>query len=334
MIRMNDSQIDWFAGVEEVVAEPVKFKLQLAIGEDAYTSLRVKKAIFEVWDAFGAATSAAALAKSSVVASTFFSTSGLLSGIGIGTAATPVGWVIGASVVAGGAWIGITRYLREQTEDRVRSVPEFINTPLDILGLALFDLMAPLALKVAHVDGKIDQSETEAIERWFVRQWGYDLNFVQKGLAFFTARLDEIRIADMATSLARYKQESPDCNYRVMTREVVRFLREVIEADGIIDEREEMAVERIARIFEDEGRLHLGRSAKELGRKLSSSAESAGSAVTEGAVWVVSTTAVGASELGRVASDALSGTVRTGLTGVSRLGALIARRKGLLDRKD
>lgn len=332
---MNDGQVDWFAGVDEVVAEPIKFKLQLAIGEDAYTSLRVRKAIFEVWDVFGAATSAAALAKSSVVASTFFSSSTLLSGIGIGTAAaTPVGWVIGASVVAGGAWIGITRYLREQSEGRVRTVPEFINTPLDILGLALFDLMAPLALKVAHVDGKIDQAEAQAIERWFVRQWGYDPTFVQKGLAFFTTRLDEVRIADIATSFARYQQQSPDCNYRVMTREVVRFLREVIEADGVIDEREEMAVERITRIFEDEGRVQLGRSAKELGRKLSSSAETAGGAVAEGATWALNTTVSGASELGRVASDALGGTVRSGLTGVSRLGALIVRKKGSPDRRD
>lgn len=331
---MKDNQTDWFAGVDEVVSEPLKFKLQLAIGEDAYTSLRVRKAVFEAWDVFGAATSAAAIAKSSAVASALFPSSGVLSAIGIGTATTPVGWVVGAAVVAGGAWIGITRYVREHADARVKTVPEFINTPLDIIGLALFDLMAPLVLKVAHVDGEIDQAEAQAIERWFVREWGYDPSFVQKGLAFFDSRLDEVRIADIATALARYKRESPDCNYRVMTREVVRFLREVIEADGVIDEREEMAVESIAHIFEDEGRVHLGRSAKELGRKLSDSAETAGGAVAEGATWALNTTVAGASQIGRTASDALTATVRSGVAGVSRLGGLFVRGKRTTDRQD
>ncbi len=324
---MNDHQVNWFAGVGEVVAEPVKFKLQLAIGEDAYTSLRVKKVVFEVWDTLGAAGSAAALAKSSVVASTFFPSTGLLSVIGIGTATTPVGWVVGAAVVTGGAWIGITRYLRGQTDARAKVIPEFINTPLDVIGLALFDLMAPLALKVAYVDGAIDQSEMEKIAHWFVRQWGYDPTFVQKGLAFFETRLDEIQITDVATALARYKRESPDCNYRSMSQEVLRFLREVMEADGIIDEREELAIERISRIFEEEARMQLG-------RKLLGSAATAGDVVAEGASRALDATVSGASRLGHAASNALGTKFQRGVDGVSSLKAKVARRKGSVDPQE
>lgn len=331
---MSANETDWFAGIAEVVAEPVKFKLQLAIGEDAYTSLRVKKIAFDVWDTFGAASTAAAVAKSSIVATTFFPSTGLLSVVGIGTAATPVGWVVGAAVVAGGAWIGITRYLRVQTEARAKTIPEFINTPLDIIGLALFDLMAPLVLKVAYADGALDPTEQEKIERWFIRKWGYDRTFVEKGLAFCATRLDEVQIAEIAVALARYKRESPDCNYRAMSEEILSFLREVMEADGLIDEREEMAIECIARVLEDEGGTQLGRSTQELGRKISSSAATAGSAIADGTAQALDATVSGASRLGHAASDTLSETFKRGAASVSTLRAKIKRRKESPDPQD
>ena len=321
---MPEHHTDWFAGIEEVVAEPVKFKLQLAIGEDAYASLRVRKAVFEAWDVFGAASTAAALAKSSVVASTFFPASGLLAAVGLGTAATPVGWVIGAAVVAGGSWIGLTRYLRKQTDQRVRTVPEFINTPLDVLGLALFDLTAPLVLKVANADGHFDQGELKTIERWFIRDWGYDPEFVYRGLGFSMTHLDEVRIEDIAQALARFKKECPDCNYTAMTSELQRFLREVIEADGVIDAREEAAVEQIGRIFDEEGKTQVERTVRELGQKLGSSAETAGSAVAEGASRALHTAMSGASWIGSTAAEAVGDTFRSAKKGASRLGGLFS----------
>lgn len=328
---MSLDQLGWFSGVEQVVAEPIKFKLKLAIGEDAYASLRIKKAVFEAWDVFGAASTAAALAKSSLVASTFFQGSGLLAAVGIGTAATPVGWVVGAAVVAGGSWIGLTRYLRKQTEQRVRSVPEFINTPLDVLGLALFDLMAPLALKVAHADGHFDQSELKAIERWFIREWGYDPKFVYRGLSLIVARLDDVQVKDIARALAHYKKECPDCNYETMTKELQRFLREIIEADGIIDEREEIAVELIGRIFEEEGKIQFGRAAKDLGQRIAENAATVGTNVAAGASWALETTVTGAADIGRNTASALTDTYRGAKIVASRIENLLSARKGSSD---
>ena len=60
-----------FESIENIVAEPLKFKAKLNIGEDAYTSLRVKNKVFEAWDAAGVAVTAAAVAKSSTVATAF-----------------------------------------------------------------------------------------------------------------------------------------------------------------------------------------------------------------------------------------------------------------------
>ena len=166
----NQMQNSWFEGIETIISEPLNFKSRLAIGEDAYTSLRVKNAAFHAWEVAGVATTAAVVAKSSVVASTFFAPSGWLAAIGIGSAATPVGWVIAASVVTGGAWVGITRYLKKASADRVTVIPRFINTPLDVLALGLFDLLAPLTLKVIEVDGRIDNAKRELIHAYFVKE--------------------------------------------------------------------------------------------------------------------------------------------------------------------
>jgi len=247
----------WFDDIETVIIEPLKFKAKLAIGEDAYTSLRVKNKAFEAWDAFGVGATAVTAAKSSAIASTFFAPSGLLAAIGIGTAVTPIGWVISAGVVSAGAWFGVSRYLKDKTSDRVTVIPEFINTPLDILGLALFDFIAPLALKLAYVDGTIDQLEKEVISDYFVNEWGYDSVFVEKGITYTEKYLSEFLIKDVAKNLAEFKKANPDCNYSAMSQDILRFLNEIMEADGKIDEREEMAINLVGSIFSDVGKINI-----------------------------------------------------------------------------
>jgi len=245
----------WFDGIEEIVSDPLRFKGKLAIGEDVYTSSRAFKMASELWQAATAAGATVIGASSATVASTFFAPTGMLAFLGIGTAVTPVGWLIAAGIVGGGGWVGITRYLRQSTGSRVTTIPDFINTPIDVLALGLFDLMAPLALKVASIDGEIDASERDVISSHFVKQWGFDPTFVREGIAFTESRLPEFSVEEMARALAEFKKKNKDCNYKQMSRELVSFLREIIEADGRIDEREEMAIENIETVLRDVARF-------------------------------------------------------------------------------
>lgn len=91
-----------FDGVGRVVAEPLKFKAKLAIGEDAFASLQTARLVGDLWQVGTAATAGGLAASSSAVAGTFFG-GGWLAALGIGAAATPVGWVVGAAVASGAA---------------------------------------------------------------------------------------------------------------------------------------------------------------------------------------------------------------------------------------
>jgi hypothetical protein len=254
----DKSEFDGFQGIDAIVAEPLKFKVKLAIGEDAYTSLRVKNAVVQVWDVAGVATTAAVVAKSSVVASAFFAPSGLLAAIGIGAAVTPIGWVVAAGVVSGGAWFGITRHLKKASASKVTVVPNFINTPLDVLALGLFDLMVPLALRVAAVDGPIDMVRRQQIDDYFVGEWGYDASFVDAGIQHIEASLGELSVRDLAQTMAEFASQHRDCNFKMMSQEILDFLRHIVTQDGGVDARDEQAIVEIESIFQSANRFSLG----------------------------------------------------------------------------
>jgi uncharacterized membrane protein YebE (DUF533 family) len=255
----DKAEIDGFQGIDTIVAEPLKFKVKLAIGEDAYTSLRVKNAVVQVWDVAGVATTAAVVAKSSVVASTFFAPTGLLAAIGIGAAVTPIGWVVAAGVVSGGAWFGITRHLKKASASKVTVVPNFINTPLDVLALGLFDLMVPLAFRVAASDGHIDVVRRQQIDDYFVGEWGYDASFVDAGIKHIEASLGEQSVTEQAQTMAEFASQNRDCNFRMMSQEILDFLRQIVASDGSVDSHDEQAILEIENIFKSANRFSLRR---------------------------------------------------------------------------
>ena len=278
---VNDARsADEFADdLDCVISDPLKFKRKLRIGEDAYATLRLKKGVQSLWDVSGLAMTGATVAASKVVAGTLFASSaGLFSAIGIGAAAaTPVGWVIAAAVATGGAYYGVTRLVRSRTGNMVDTIPRFINTPIDLLGMQLFDLIGALAVRVASIDGSIAPTERAAIERHFVNEWGYSPDYVARALDVLVAGAGEARVKTIAKALADFQTASPDCNSEAMQSELVTFLREVVKADGILDEREELAVDAVVAVFKRENAITLSK----IGKSLSDIGGQASSAVDE-----------------------------------------------------
>lgn len=291
-----------FDGVRQVVSDALKFKGKLAIGENAYASLRHANAVRKYWDLFGAVGGGAAVAKSGLVAAA------------LGTASTPLGWVVAAAVVSGGAWYGVMHLLNGASGDRVTVIPKFINTPIDLLAISLFDLMLPLALKLAAVDGRVKAKERTCIQDHFIDDWGYDRSFVKIGCKHIEPGLDAFSMRELARQLADFIQTNPDCNYEVMTGELLAFLRAVAEADGDIDEREELALEKLAAVFEDARRSLLKDSLATVGSGLSATLDKGSAAV-----------ASGAAALGTAAKAGADAFVRSGALDRLKSGAATAQ---------
>jgi uncharacterized tellurite resistance protein B-like protein len=240
-----------FEGVTEVVADSLRFKRKLAIGEDAYTSLKVGRVLYRIWDVGGVAAAGAGVASSSVVASTFFASSGLLASIGIGAAftATPIGWVVAAAVASGGAYYGVTRTLGRYAKSRVEVIPRFINSPIDQLGAALLDMMGTLALKVANIDGVIDPTERSAMRDYFISEWGFDPAYTERALDLLEEGALSHPLKQTTSAISRFVKDHPDCNAQAFYADLIALLREIAEADGKLDEREELAIDAIERGF-------------------------------------------------------------------------------------
>lgn len=237
--------------VETVIRDSLRFKIKLDIGEDAYSSLRIKKYLLDSVDAANGAATGLVFAKSTLVASTFFAPSGFLGVLGIGAAATPVGWAIGAGVAGAGLSLIIGKYFIRGSSGRVKHIPDFINTPMDVLATGLFDMIATLGVKLAKIDGKFVSEERDFITSYFVDEWGYDSLFVQQGLKLIEEHSNEYSIKEISERLARFKKANPDCNYGSMSKEIIGFIKGIAESDGYLDEREDMAIARVETVFED-----------------------------------------------------------------------------------
>lgn len=241
------SLYSFFDDVRCVIANEEKFKLKLGIGRDAFVSLKAAGVVGKLWDVGGAAGTGVTVASSGAVASTFFGS--FWTGIGLATAATPIGWVIGAAVVSGGAYYGVSRLFRSYAGSRVDEVPRFINTGLDVLATSAMDLLGSLALKVALIDGTFDETERSAMVDYFVEEWGYDTDYVDHAVDVLEQNIGMSRLSDMAAELARFASDNPNCDYASIQKEILALLNEIAEADGNLDEREEMAIQKVEEAF-------------------------------------------------------------------------------------
>ena len=252
-IFTEEQQIHSFDEVKNVLSNQERFKIKLGIGSDAFASLKVGKFVGQLWDMGGAVGTGAGVAASQTVAATFFGS--FWTTIGAATAVTPVGWVVGAAVVSGGAYYGVSRLFKSYAGSRMDEVPKFLNTGLDVLAASALDLLGSLALKVAAIDGHIDVSERAAMEDYFVEEWGYNPDYVQHALDVLQQNVDKSSLSEMANSLAEFSRQNPDCNFQAIQAELRKLLTEIAEADGHLDEREEMAIERIENALRERNSL-------------------------------------------------------------------------------
>jgi hypothetical protein len=157
---------------------------------------------------------------------------------------TPVGWVVGAAVASGAACYGVLRLYRGYEGTRLQKVPAFINTPIDVLGASLFDLMASLAIRVAREAEEVDDTERAAIADYFIAEWGLDPAYVAAAFPVIERSAEGRSVDEIAEALAIYKRDNPDCNFDTLKAELLDFLTEIAATDGVLHDAELAASDR------------------------------------------------------------------------------------------
>ena len=217
--------------IDSPLSHPLYFKRELHIGEDAYQWLRMKKTILTA--------GRLAVAALPPVAATFFPATGIMAALGLGAAATPVGWVVLTAVLSGVAWTVIARKFDDLGTQLVDEIPKFINTPLDLLAVSIFDLLSPMFVKLAYVDGEFDELERKTIIYYFVECWGYNEKFARVGVDISASALT---FSEAISDFIEFIQSHPDCNANIISQNVMAFLQEVAEASNGVVDRERHAL--------------------------------------------------------------------------------------------
>ena len=226
--------------IDSPLSHPLYFKRELHIGEEAYRSLRIRKGLLKVVRFAGAAGTGGAVASSGAVATTFFPATGIMAAVGLGAAVTPVGVIVLAAVLSGVAWTVIAKRFDDFGTRRVDEIPKFINAPLDLLAVSIFDLLSPMFVKLASVDGDFDELERGTIVDYFVENWGYDENFVKIGIDMASESV--LTFGEVIRNFVEFMRSNPDCNAKVVSQNVMAFLQEVAEASNGVVDREQRAL--------------------------------------------------------------------------------------------
>ena len=219
----------------EVIAHELIFKGRLGIGEEAYKFLKLSNNLSTFIESLNAGVTASGVAASSVVAGALFPATGFgsaLAAIGIGAGAvTPIGWVVGAGLAAGGAYFGVRKLLGSTKAKMVDVIPKYINTPLDLIGVELLHRLLPLGLKIASADGRIIDSEVGAIADHYEKDWGYSRDFVIKTIEEMKEDVESISYEELAKSLSDYCDENDDCDRGTIVDFILDHLEEVLEIE-------------------------------------------------------------------------------------------------------
>jgi tellurite resistance protein len=176
-----------------------------------------------------------------------------LAGFGV-IAAPAVLWpaAIGGTVLAGGVY-GTNKLLGLYSSLTVIEGKRCFSSPLSDLGLAVAEaVFLPLTILV-RADGESHPAEKQQVRDLMV-EWGYDEAFVE----------DYLRLSlgeEVNASLDRFKQllkeirKGKDRKYlrdvcvRRMKKQVLQMGRQIMEADGVIDFREQILLEHYKKIL-------------------------------------------------------------------------------------
>jgi len=227
--------------ITSVVDDADRFRRKLSIGSEAFKYLTQAENLGSFTTALSTGAGVASLCYIGWMAS--IGTLGQI-GLAIGFVATPVGWIAAAGAGGAAAVFLARRVLQSMRKDTVTEVPNFINTPLDLLGVSICDFMCPVLLKVAHADGDVAPQEEEKIKSYFTDQWGINPRYVDSLLKSYEDKIRNFEWNGLSTTLLEI-EKTGDLKYEAMASEILSIATEVMTCDGTIHELEAKEIEKL-----------------------------------------------------------------------------------------
>ncbi|TCO73698.1 TerB family tellurite resistance protein [Chromatocurvus halotolerans] len=233
---------DFFAAdIQTVVADSDRFRRKLEIGGEAFALLTRAENTSSYVNALSGGAGAAGATYAA-----WWSSLGVLGkiGAGIGMVSTPVGWVGAAGAVGAGTFLLTHRLLRKMRQATTEEIPRFINTPLDVLGVSISEILAPVLCKIVLADGEVADQEISRVESYLCDEWGYDEKYVKSLLVFDAKHVADWDWSQLGEAIAGLRS-TKDVKVSGFARELVRIAEDVAESDGRVTQSERVQLARL-----------------------------------------------------------------------------------------
>ncbi len=227
--------------VESVVDNPEKFRAQLKIGSDAFKYLSRAENVGDFTQIAGAGALAGAATSAG-----WFASLGVLGkvGLGFGLVGTPVGWIALAGVAGVASTYGVKCLFDSAKDASVTEIPKFINTPLDVIGASICELILPILLKISYADGSFCIKERNTIEKYFVEKWGINKSYIIGMISETEVNIDKFSFDNLSTALKEI-ESTGDCKFDIMSKEILSISKDVLMSDGVAHDSEVLEIKKL-----------------------------------------------------------------------------------------
>jgi uncharacterized protein YaaW (UPF0174 family) len=240
---------------------PLIFKCKLAIGDEAYKYLSKADNFLDCLISIVAGLGGGSIAGVAWLATLSpFAQFALLFGL----TSTPVGWIAGAGALSTVLAFVLMKQGKILKKKTTIEIPKHLNTPLDLLAQAVISLIMPPILKMAIADGCLCEKEREAIMNYFVKEWGFNREFVANAI-----HEQESLIAGFDYKEYRQLLFATTCNdneikYDVIKKELSSLLTEIMNADEEVSPEEEKELEMLNKIINEPAEGEVRSSSKNI----------------------------------------------------------------------
>jgi hypothetical protein len=252
----NDNLKDFFDDIEteKIVEIPERFKIKLGLDERSYKYLNSAKNLKEFLEVLLAG-SAGGLSGYlyGLNGITFFKS--LLVVIGY---TTKFSLLVGTVSAGGGVFLAgilIVKYLYNKADSLAMDrIPKFINTPIDILGASVLDILLYPAVKISLADGHFSYSEVRFIVDNIYNDWGISRDYCKKSIKniFQTIHDYDYKITyDMVVSVCG---DNKNINKHGLFEDICLLVEGISFADGDLSaaEQDELLAMRQAFLGNDQ----------------------------------------------------------------------------------